>query len=135
MSLAFIMKWDQSIHGVSHNETNLINYFKTKFLVMELVWGDGENSFDSNMSLEENINWLHRYHNDPDIPNEHLKLVPIKKTYRYKDRDFAVINYGLEKFQRRYKKYYDAKMKYFKSMRNIYHRQVHGKYPKFQYVF
>ena len=97
------MKWDPYIHGASDNETNLIDYFKTKFLVMELVWGDGENSFDSNMSLEENINWLHRYHNDPDIPDEHLKLVPVKKIYRYKDRDFAVINYGLEKFQRRYK--------------------------------
>ena len=135
MALAFIMKWDPSIHGASDNETNLIDYFKTKFLVMELVWGDGENSFDSNMSLEENINWLHRYHNDPDIPDEHLKLVPIKKMYRYKDRDFAVINYGLEKFQLRYKNYYAAKMRHFKSMRNIYHKQIHGKYPKFQHVF
>lgn len=135
MALAFIMKWDPSIHGTSDNESYLIDYFKTKYLVMELVWEDGENSFDSDMTLEENIDWLHRYHDDPGIPAEHLKLVPIKKTYRYEERDFAIINYGLEKFQRRYKNYYNAKMNHFKSMRNIYHRQVHGKYPTFKHTF
>lgn len=133
MALAFIMKWDPSIHGISDNENDLINYFKTKFLVMELVWGDGENSFDSDMSLEDNIIWYQHYHNRTQ--NYTYKLVPIKKTYRYKDRDFAIINYGLEKFQRRYKKYYAAKMIHFKSLRNIYYKQIHSKYPKFKYKF
>ena len=133
MALAFIMKWDPSIHGISDNENDLINYFKTKFLVMELVWGDGENSFDSDMSLEDNIIWYQHYHNRTQ--NYNYKLVPIKKTYRYKDRDFAIINYGLEKFQRRYKKYYAAKMIHFKSLRNIYYKQIHSKYPKFKYKF
>tara|TARA_A100001015_G_C14894265_1_gene673742 strand:+ start:595 stop:1002 length:408 start_codon:yes stop_codon:yes gene_type:complete len=135
MALAFIMKWDPSIHGISDNEKDLINYFKTKYLLMELVWGDGENSFDSDMSLEDNIDWLNRYHDNPDIPNEHLKLVPIKKMYRYKERDFAIVNYGLEKFQKRYKKYFAAKMKHFKNTRNICHRQIYGKYPIFKPTF
>ena len=55
--------------------------------------------------------------------------------YRYKERDFAIINYGLEKFQRRYKKYYAAKMNYFKSIHNICHRQIYGKYPTFKHKF
>ena len=133
--LAFIMKWDPSIHGSSDNESHLIDYFKTKYLVMELVWGDGPDSFDSDMTLEENIDWLHRYHDDPDISNDQLKLVPIKKMYRYKDRDFAVVNYGLEDFQKRFKKYYAAKIKHFKSIRNINHRTIYGKYPKFNHKF
>ena len=132
--LAFIMKWDPSYMGCL-NENNLIDYFKTKYLVMELVWDNGENSFDSDMTLKENIDWLHRYHNDPDIPADHLKLTPIKKMYRYKERDFAIVNHGLEKFQKRYKRYFAAKMKHFKSARNIYHRQTHGKYPTFKHKF
>ena len=133
--LAFIMKWDPSLHGMSENENYLIDYFKTKYIVMELVWADGENSFDSDMTLKENIDWLITYHNDPDIDDETLKLTPIKKMYRYKDRDFAILNHGLEKFQCRYKKYYAAKINYFKSARNICHRQIYGKYPTFKHKF
>ena len=54
-NLAFLMKWDPSIHGSSSDEGPYINYLKTKYLVMELVWGEGENSFDADMTLEENI--------------------------------------------------------------------------------
>ena len=132
-NLAFIMKWDQSIHGSDDNEIHLIDYFKTKYLVLELVWGEGENSFDYDMTLQDNIEWLHKYHDDPSIPNEHLKLVPIKNMYRYHDRDFAVINFGLEKFQLHFKKYYKQKMKYLRSAQNLNYRQVHGKYPKFKF--
>ena len=31
--LAFIMKWDPSLHGMSEDENHLIDYFKTKYSI------------------------------------------------------------------------------------------------------
>ena len=46
--------------------------------------------------------------------------------YRYRDRDFAVLNYGLEKFQRIWRNYY-ARLthlkKYQRIWRNYYTRK------------
>ena len=129
-NLAFLMKWDPSIHGSSSDEGPYINYLKTKYLVMELVWGDGEDSFDADMTLQENIEWLNKYHDDPCIEPETLKLCIIRNMYRYKDRDFGNINYGLEKIQRHWKNYYKRRMAFLKSIKNLNYRQSNGKYPR-----
>ena len=126
-NLAFLMKWDPFLHGSSSDEEEYINYFKTKYLVMELVWGEDENSFDANMTLEDNTEWLNKYN---DLEGEGLlKLCIIRNMYRYKDRDFGNISYGLEKFQRHWKNYYKRRMAFLKSIKNLNYRQSYGKYP------
>ena len=79
-------------------------------------------------TLEDNTEWLNKYN---DLEGEGLlKLCIIRNMYRYKDRDFGNINYGLEKFQRHWKIYYKRRMAFLKSIKNLNYRQSNGKYPR-----
>jgi len=129
-SLAFVMKWEPSIHGYNSDEIDYLKYLQTKEFVIERVWCN-DHVVDDNMSLIDNINWLNKWRDKCMPTTPELRLCPIKNMYRYKDRDFAVMNHGLETFQKHWKKYWKGKMQFFKSVKNLKYRETHGNYPLF----
>ena len=114
--LALIQKWNPSDHGASSTEGTYLPYLQTKYLVRDVA-----------TSAYRRCEILHVDSSISDaLPPPRCRCRfcaagaalaaarrifahPIKKVYRYRDRDFAVLNYGLEKFQRIWRNYYTRK--------------------------
>ena len=54
----------------------------------------------------------------------------IRNQYVYRDRTFCVRSYGIEKFQRKWRQYYNKKLAFIRNPRNLRYRELYGKYPK-----
>ena len=123
--LAFITKWDPILHGISSNEVSYIKYMKTKDLIISTIW---DKPYD-NETFEQIISWFYKYNLDSILSGTNIIKLCIIKSYRYKKRDFAIQHFGINKFQKLWKKYYAKKLIFMKSIRNLKHREIHGKYP------
>ena len=123
--LSFIIKWDPTMHGSSSNETSYINFMKTKFIIISTIW---QEEYD-NETFDEVLNWFNIYKAHGDI-----KLCVIKKMYRYRGRDFAIENFGINKIQKLWRNYYTKKIIFMKSIKNLKYREIHGKYPKSKFI-
>ena len=58
----------------------------------------------------------------------------ISISYLYHDRLFGIKHFGIEKLQRKWRDYWEKKQKkimFMKSIKNLKHREIHGKYPLF----
>ena len=131
-SLAIIIKWNPYIHGASASEgSDIINYLQQKYLVyanyerhnisknIDMLQSDIDYIYCNNLTLQRN-------------PCD-LKISIIKKHYFYRDRCFALRNYGIEKLQRKWRDYYQRKIRFLKSFENLKYREVNGKYPLLSY--
>ena len=123
--LALIQKWNPTDHGASSTEGIYLPYLQTKYLVIRVA-----NTRSDHIMLVS-IGCLHAEHGLGEVQRALGLASPrvvhiIKKMYRYRDRDFAVLNYGLEKFQRIWRNYY-ARLahlkKYQRIWRNYYTRK------------
>ena len=110
--LALIQKWNPSDHGASSTEGTYLPYLQTKYLVHGVA--TSVYMHREIMHIDSSMTELLRR---PELVAVQLDRLPhcrhfahpIKKVYRYRDRDFAVLNYGLEKFQRIWRNYYTRK--------------------------
>ena len=121
--LALIQKWNPSDHGASSTEGIYLPYLQTKYLVhrvatsanerCSIIWSDSHETDIRRAMPDEG--WPDGYipaevsEYFAELPHCRRSAHPIKKVYRYRDRDFAVLNYGLEKFQRIWRNYYTRK--------------------------
>ena len=117
MSLIITTKWKPHIHGWEYEENHLINYMKQKYFVCYQI--DHDES-----SVPEWIEFIENNTNE----NENIELKIAKSTYTYNNRMFAVINNGIEIFQKKYKNYYKQKMAYCKNPRNLSNREITGRF-------
>ena len=124
LTLAIYEKWSRQSHGVKSSEEDYINYFNTKNLVIlsytkeEIIYEKLINCLDDMRQLKEEF--------------EHERIFEINPIimYRYKDRDFCSKHYGLEKFQKLWRKFHYKIMPRYKSIRNLQHRSLYGKFKQ-----
>ena len=128
--LAFIQKWNPSIHGHSIYETKFVDYMKTKWLIIDYI----DTEYISKTTVDECLDWLNLYRLDIMRTNADttINLAIIKRKFLiFRKRHFAVPNQGLISFQKKWRDYYKKRIKFVRKIKNIQYRQIHGKYPKF----
>lgn len=124
--LAIYQKWHKEGHGVTPEEENYINYFKTKNLVM-LSYTKEELIYDG---VIDSLNFVHHVRQNHMAPSDYQYEINPVVMYRYKDRDFCVKHKGLEKFQKLWRKFHYQTMPRYKNIRNLQHRSIYGKFKK-----
>ena len=139
--IAVVQKWNASYHGIDLSEGPYINYMQTKYL---LCWDthyyetDTDTDEEGNQyTTEEQLADALAFANPDTIIigdriawSRHTPCI-IRKTYIYRDRTFCIRNYGIEKFQRKWRDYYKKKLAFAKNVRNLRYRELYGKYPKY----
>ena len=136
--IGIICKWSPIAHGYDNEEENYINYLRTKkFLLYDLTEIlDEEDTIDficlfKSLMLQISDSLYIRDLNTFRT----LDIVIYRGAYIFKERQFVSnINNGLNKFQNLWKKYYKQKMKHYKSIHNIRHRSLTGKFKKFKFI-
>ena len=120
--LALIQKWNPTDHGASSTEGIYLPYLQTKYLVYRVANTRRQHIMLVSIGCALADGEVQRALGRATPRRAHI----IKKMYRYRDRDFAVLNYGLEKFQRIWRNYY-ARLthlkKYQRIWRNYYTRK------------
>jgi len=140
--IAVIQKWRPYWHGTSEGERKFINYLSTKYLLCwDTHYYDSDSSdeeYDEYSPTEQIDNALdfadpnhieQLYDGQQEAWSTHIACI-IRKTYKYKDRTFCIRNYGIEKFQQKWRDYYKKKLAFVKNVRNLRYRQIYGKYPR-----
>jgi len=141
--IAVVQRWNPNYHGTSTDEGQYINYMQTKYL---LAWDthyyDSDTDTDeegNRFTVEEQINEALSYADpntiilgDRNAWSTHIPCI-IRKHYEYRDRTFCIRNYGIEKFQRKWRQYYKKKLAFIRNPRNLRYRELYGKYPKSKY--
>tara|TARA_B100000902_G_scaffold201967_1_gene192501 strand:- start:105 stop:560 length:456 start_codon:yes stop_codon:yes gene_type:complete len=134
--LAVFGKWSE-IHGHDSDESpEIINSMKKKNLLyyddQPIDSDDEENQDDpSTFTAIDNIDYI-KYLME-GCPYEY-EIGIISISYLYHDRLFSIKHFGIEKFQRKWRDYWKKKQKkimFMKSIKNLKHREIHGKYPLF----
>jgi hypothetical protein len=126
------------VHGYDNEEENYIDYLKTKkFLLYDLTEIlDQEHTIDFICYFNSLVQEIAESLYIRDINTfKSLDIVIYNNAYIFKEREFVSnINNGLNKFQNLWKKYYKQKMKHYKSIHNIRHRTLTGKFNKFKFI-
>ena len=134
--LAVFGKWSE-IHGYDADESpEIINSMKKKNLLYyddQPIDSDDEEYQDdpSTFTAIDNIDYI-KYLME-GCPYEY-EIGIISTSYLYHDRLFGIKHFGIEKFQRKWRDYWKKKQKkimFMKSIKNLKHREIHGKYPLF----
>lgn len=66
-----------------------------------------------------------------------LEIIETKKINYHHDESIIQISISIKKtfwlkiLQRKWKKYYKKKIQFLKNLKNLYYREIHGKYPPF----
>ena len=138
--IAVVQKWNSNLHGISSTEVQYIDYMETKYL---LYWNthyyDSDTDTDdegNRYTVEEKIDDALMFANPDNIIigdrnywRRHIVCI-IRKQYVYRERTFCIRSYGIEKFQRKWRDYYNKKLAFAKNIKNLQYRQLYGKYPK-----
>lgn len=134
--IAVFGKWSE-IHGYDADESpEIINSMKKKNLLYyddQPIDSDDEEYQDdpSTFTAIDNIDYI-KYLME-GCPYEY-EIGIISTSYLYHDRLFGIKHFGIEKFQRKWRDYWKKKQKkimFMKSIKNLKHREIHGKYPLF----
>jgi len=138
--IAVIQKWNLSYHGINISEGPYVNYMETKYLLSwDTHYYDSDTDTDdegNRYTVEEKIDDALAFA-DPDTIiqgdrnawRRHIVCI-IRKQYIYRERTFCVRSYGIEKFQRKWRDYYNKKLAFARNIKNLRYRQLYGKYPK-----
>jgi hypothetical protein len=130
--LAVFGKWSE-IHGHDADESSeIINSMKRKNIIYydeQPIDSDDEEYQDdpSTFTAIDNIDYV-KYIME-ECPYEY-EIGIISLSYIYHDRLFAIKQFGIEKFQRKWRDYWKKKQKkimFMKSMKNLKHREIYGK--------
>ena len=130
--LAVFGKWNES-HGHDADESpEIINSMKKKNLLFydeQPIDSDDEDQDESTPIQDiDYIKYL-----CAECPYEY-EIGIISVSYLYHDRLFGIKQFGINKIQKMWREYYKQKMKHYKSLKNIRHRQLYGKFPKFKFI-
>ena len=126
--LAVFGKWSE-LHGHDTDESlAIINSMKRK----NLIYYDDQ-PIDSNDEQEQDelspievIDYIELI--IEDCPYDY-EIGIISVSYLYHDRLFGIKQFGIEKFQRKWRDYWKKKLMFMKSIKNLKHREIYGKYP------
>jgi hypothetical protein len=131
--LAVFGKWSE-LHGHDADESpEIINSMKKKNLLFyddQPIDSDDEEDQDESTPIED-IDYI-KYLIE-DCPYEY-EMGIISVSYLYHDRLFGIKQFGIEKLQKKWRDYWEKKEKkimLMKSIRNLRHREIYGKYPLF----
>lgn len=127
--LAIIDTWDEIYHGYGNNES--IKYISTlkKLLFVYEIYTPyntiGDFHLNSVEYIQNAINDLNFYQYFKD---RKMTFKIIKGKYNYKSRTFAIPNKSFDMFLKRVKERYKQKIQNKKQVKNLLHRQIHGKF-------
>ena len=134
--IAVFGKWSE-LHGHDADESpQIIDSMKKKNLLyyddLPIDSDDEEYQDDpSTFTAIDNIDYI-KYLME-GCPYEY-EIGIISTSYLYHDRLFGIKHFGIEKFQRKWRDYWEKKQKkimFMKSIKNLKHRETYGKYPLF----
>tara|TARA_B100001063_G_C16716778_1_gene531169 strand:+ start:330 stop:725 length:396 start_codon:yes stop_codon:yes gene_type:complete len=121
--LCFCQQWNPNIHGIEEDDTPYVNLLKTKMLVLNCnIVGENNHEY-----IDEIIDIM----NDSDNPELSVSICRImiaKKYYLYRNRVFILENKGISLFQKLWKKYHNEYILPRKQLKNIFKREIYGKY-------
>lgn len=112
-------KWSESKYGTTSSEASnlkLINYIETKYLVHEIF----DTVDEWNDHIMENRNFLLH-------EQKSYRYMLLKHVYCFVSRYFVSRHYGIVKFQRLWRLYYNNKLRRSKNIKQILMRQITGK--------
>ena len=130
--LAAFGKWSE-IHGHDADESQqIINSMKRKNIIYyddQPIDSDDEEDQDdpSTFTAIDNIDYI-KYVIE-ECPYEY-EIGIISVSYIYHDRLFCIKHFGIEKFQKKWRDYWEKKQKkimFMKSIKNLKHRAIYGK--------
>ena len=117
--IALCDKWTESKYGTTSSESSnlkLINYLETKYLIHDVF----DTVDEWNEFVIENRHFLLN-------EEKSFRYMLMKHEYRFVDRYFVCRHYGIVKFQRLWRKYYQDKLVRCKNVRRLMMRQLTGK--------
>lgn len=128
LRLATFGKWTER-HGYDIDESQeIINFMKRK----NIIYYDEDNDTfidsddETHITTIEDINYIKWLHEDCTYQYE---IGIIKFSYVFNDRLFGIKQFGIEKIQRKWREYWKKKIIFMKSIKNLKHREIYGKYP------
>ena len=130
--LAVFVKWSEIHRHDTDESSKSINSKKRKNIIYydeQPIDSDDEEYQDdpSTFTAIDNIDYV-KYIME-ECPYEY-EIGIISLSYIYHDRLFAIKQFGIEKFQRKWRDYWKKKQKkimFMKSMKNLKHREIYGK--------
>jgi len=135
--IAVIQKWRECTHGVSEDETDHVNFLRTKYLICWDTHYYDSDSSDEEYDEYDTIEQIDSALGFSDSRNIHGQIIPywetrfpciIRKAYYYRDRRFCIRNFGIEKFQKLWREFHYIKMTRYKAVKNLRYRQLYGKF-------
>ena len=136
--LAIIEKWKPFTHGYTSPPDNhySINIMKNLYFIL-IRWEHNEHTDPIGFLNEyvECISTLTTNFNTSNHPHRDFNIVILKGQFRYKDRDFAIVNQSFLKFICKCKNYYKNKLLHYKNIHNLLHRNIYGRFPSYTPAF
>ena len=86
---------------------------------------DSDQDDPSTFSAIQDIDYIKYLHENCPYPYE---IGIITFSYVYNDRLFGFKQFGIEKFQNKWRDYYKRKIQYYSNPKNIRHREIYGKF-------
>lgn len=132
--LAIIEKWKPITHGFTCPPDNhySINIMKNLYFIL-IRWEYNDHTDPINF-LNEYVDCISTLTTNFNTSNRHRRdfnIVILKGQFRYKDRDFAIVNQSFLKFICKCKNYYKNKLLHYKNIHNLLHRNIYGRFPSY----
>ena len=136
LRLAVFGKWSENNGYDSDDSQENIDFMKKNHFVYWDENGDSDDSddrddrddrddSDQELSIIDNINYIKCQFEDCPYDYE---IDIINSTFKFNDRLFAVKHSGIETLQKKWKSYYNEKLLFNKSFKNLRFREIFGKY-------
>ena len=133
LRLAVFGKWNE-LHGHGDDESpEIINSMKKKNLLFydEQPINSSDEEDDVEFTPIEDIDYI-KYICEGCPYQYEIGIISV--SYLYHNRLFGIKQFGINKIQKIWRKYYKQKIKHYTSLKNIRYRQLNGKFPKFKFI-
>ena len=130
--IATFCKWSEDHGNVDGVSQEVIESMKRKNI---LFYDEDPNDYDSdynsddedNFNAIDTIDYIKYIMEDCPYPYE---IGIITFSYVYNEKLFGIKQFGIEKLQKKWREY-SKKLTLKKSIKNLRHREIYGKYPKY----
>ena len=128
LQLSICLPYNKFIHGYRNNEFNPDGHYLNEMTMnLEEFYSEGVDIIDRIKSFYKNVSVYDGY---PIYIEPNIQIVSIYNIENYSP--CIPKTYGLKIFQRKWKKYYSQKIKFYKNIKHIRMRELTGKFPHFK---
>ncbi len=129
--LAITEKWNRVVHGYTNPPDTLRKNNIMETMNFCILINQDNEILQWFLNAIDECNMILRMRFVRGVHTRNLKVNVIKSTYKYNGRLFVIINKSFLHFIKKCKNYYKNKINHYK--KNIFHRNIYGKFPLFKY--